>query len=426
MIENIVITIFIILFCLMQVYLIHLYFSSFIEKKVSNMTFLIETICMMGLIKLLPTNTNMIVKAGVFIFLLSIIVFTAFGGNKVQKMYHTVYFSLIMLLSDLCLSLVVVNFTAFFNSYEGSFFMTIVYFSFNFLSLLLSYIIVKLLLHFNVEVNLNLNNKEYFLLGVIPFCSLLCILGIDKFKTLSLLECYMFLLIVNVCIMLIYFKILRKNLIAQNYLVIKKENEYYQSCLSNQKEIAQLNHDLRNILLNLDMYLEKGKVKEARSQISEMIKTSYGANNKISGCIPIDAILNNKIATCEGKKIRYKIDIQFPHDVYINSIDIAAILGNLLDNAIEANLRLDDIEKRNIIISIKYDNDKLVFKITNSCKPININLAQDLFSSEKVIGRYGIGLNSVKDRINKLGGYCDFSYKDFQFYSFVVVPLTNL
>lgn len=425
MIENIIIGVFVILFCLLQVYLVHLYFDNFAQKKVNNLFFVVISFFLMGLIKVLPSDTNMVIKAGTFILALNIIVFTSYGGNRTQKAFHIIYFSLIMLLSDLCLSLIVSNFTNIFYSYKGSILMTVIYFGFNFLSLLLSFGIVRLLVYFKVDVSLNLNNKEYCLIGVIPFCSLLCIMAIDKFKTLSLLECYLFLLVVNVCIMLLYFKILRKSIIEQNYILIKKENAYYQSYLSNQKEIIQLNHDLKNILLNLDLHLENNKVCEARKQIAELIDTS-STKHRISGCIPIDAILNSKIATCIASEIKYEINIQFPHDININSIDLAAILGNLLDNAIEANLRITEIEKRKVLIGMKYDNEKLVFKITNACNFLESNFSKDKFRSEKFMGRYGIGLGSVKDRINRLGGYCDFSCENYQFYSFVVIPLANI
>lgn len=423
MIKNILVLILVVGFCFAQVYMIHLYFNSFMERKIKTCFYLIIAVLLMGVIKLLPSNVDVLIKTSAFILALIVIVYKSFQGTIAQKIYHTIFFSVIMMLSDLCLSFFVLSFSKLFSAYENSLIMTMIYFGFNFLSLLLSFIIVKILIHFKVDVDLALNNKEYFLLGIIPFCSLICIFGIERFNNLGMFECYLFLLIVNVCIMLFYYKLLRENLISQKYIIIKRENEYYQNCLSNQKDIIQFKHDLKNIMLNLDYCLRENKIEEAHTQISKLVDIENSSFEKISGYIPIDAILNNKLVICRNNHIHPKIDIQFPHDVNIGSIDISVILGNLLDNAIEATLRLKNPEERMIKIGIKYVSEKIIVKITNTCNEVKLDFSRNIVSSEKGIGRYGIGISSIKDRIKRLGGYCDFTYKHGHFHALVVIPL---
>lgn len=426
MFEIAIVFILAIVFSLAQVYMIYLYFNSFTQKKVKNSSFFILSFLLMGLIKLLPSDSDALIKTCTFIVVLSIITFASFRGTIAQKIYHTVFFSVIMVLSDLCLSIFVSSFPKLFNVYENALITTIRSFVFNFLSLALSFIIVKLLIYFKVDVDLELNSKEYSLLGIIPVCSLICIFGIERFKNLNMFECYTFLLIANVSIMLLYYKILKKNFVAQKYIIIKRENEYYQSCLSSQKEIIQFKHDFKNILLNIDLCLSEKQIEKAQQQISKLIDVGIGSHERISGCIPVDAILNNKLNVCKVQHINHKIDIQIPHDMNIDSIDISAILGNLLDNAIEATLRLDDSKKRKIVIGIKFVHDKLVIKITNTCKTVKSDFSKNILSSEKEEGRYGIGISSIKDRINRLGGYCDFSYKDEHFSALAVIPMVNM
>jgi two-component system sensor histidine kinase AgrC len=71
-----------------------------------------------------------------------------------------------------------------------------------------------------------------------------------------------------------------------------------------------------------------------------------------------------------------------------HTLDLAAILGNLLDNVVEAVLRVSEEIKKEITI------------------------------------RYGIGISSINERVKKLKGYSDFSYDTGYFNSIVVLPIT--
>lgn len=415
-----------VVFSLLQVYMIHLYFNSFTHKKINQPFFIIISFVMMCTMKLLPSDCDTLIKISIFIGALSIIICISFYGTFAQKFYHTIFFSVIMTLSDLCLSIFVSSFPKLFITYNDILVTAIVSSGFNFLSLFLSFVIVKLLIYFKVDVDLDLSGKEYALLSIIPLCSLICILVIDRFKDFNIFMSYTFLLIVNVCIMLLYYKVLKKNFEAQKYVIIKRENEYYRSFLLHQKEIIQFKHDLNNIMLNLDLCLSENMVWKARQQISKLINLGHGSYEKISGCIAVDAILNNKITVCKARHINYETDIQIPYDLHVDSIDISVILGNLLDNAIEAVLRLDQTKERQIDIVIKYVHNKLVVKITNTCKMMESDFSKGIVLSEKEKGRYGIGISSIKDRISKLGGYYDFSYTNTQFCVLAVIPLTDM
>lgn len=426
MIRLFVIAAFAIIFCVAQVYIIHLYFDSFTIKKVSNITFLLIAFFLVVITKLLPSDANALTRTVVFVLSIGIIVFLTFSGTVSKKLYHIIYFSLIMLLSDLCLSFLVLHLTTIFAFFAGSLVMTLLSFVFNLLALFLSYIVIKLLIYFKVDVDSDMNHKEYVLLGIIPFSSLLFVCSVDLFESVNIFGCYLFLLIVNVCIMLLYYKVLRKNITEQKYLLIKAENEYYQNCLSAQRELIEFKHDLKNILIHLDVCLRNNQNEEARLQLARLIHIESDSYEQYSGCTPIDAILNYKLAICRQKHIKNKLDIQFPHDVDIHSvsIDVSAILGNLLDNAIEATLRLDEADKRRIGIAIKFADDKLIIRITNTCKAARVDFSTKMVSSEKERGRYGVGISSIKDRVDKSGGYYDFSCKEELFYALAVIPIS--
>lgn len=423
MIEIVLMFVLAIAFCSLQIYMMYIYFNGFLIKRVNGKVLIPVSFVLIGGTKLLPDTMSSIYKMGIFLLVLIIIIFTFFSGTIIQRSYHIIFFFVIMLLSELCLSFFVsyLPISEYGNSYFSNIF---IYFIPNFLSLLLSLSIIKIVLFLKADVDVELETKEYCLLGITPLTSMIGIYWLSSYRNINLIYPYLFLLIVNACIMFVYYNLLKKNAELQKYLITETQNDYYQSCLYNQKELIQLKHDLKNILLDLDYYIKEGQLDKANSLLAKLIHTELYSYHNYSGCIPIDAILSSKIFILKQQQIKYTLDIQLPHDIQINEIEISAILGNLLDNAIEAVLRLDRDDKV-INIRMKYTDKKLIIHIVNSSKTIKLDFSKQALVSEKAKGRLGIGISSIKDRVNKLGGYYDFSYADFQFQSIIVIPLLD-
>lgn len=423
MIEIVLMFVLAIAFCSLQIYMMYIYFNGFLIKRVNGKVLIPVSFVLIGGTKLLPDTMSSIYKMGIFLLVLIIIVFIFFSGTIIQRSYHIIFFFVIMLLSELCLSFFVsyLPISEYGNSYFSNIF---IYFIPNFLSLLLSLSIIKIVLFLKADVDVELETKEYCLLGITPLASMIGIYWLSSYRNINLIYPYLFLLIVNACIMFVYYNLLKKNAELQKYLITETQNDYYQSCLYNQKELIQLKHDLKNILLDLDYYIKEGQLDKANSLLAKLIHTELYSYHNYSGCIPIDAILSSKIFILKQQQIKYTLDIQLPHDIQINEIEISAILGNLLDNAIEAVLRLDRDDKV-INIRMKYTDKKLIIHIVNSSKTIKLDFSKQALVSEKAKGRLGIGISSIKDRVNKLGGYYDFSYADFQFQSIIVIPLLD-
>ncbi|MFD4706952.1 GHKL domain-containing protein [Gottfriedia sp. NPDC058432] len=59
-------------------------------------------------------------------------------------------------------------------------------------------------------------------------------------------------------------------------------------------------------------------------------------------------------------------------------MDLAAVLGNFLDNAIEAVLRLPDKIEKRIDINLKFLEGKLLIKMRNTSKPFEINFSKGI------------------------------------------------
>ena len=145
-----------------------------------------------------------------------------------------------------------------------------------------------------------------------------------------------YLLLINIVIIVLY-----NYLSEKNYNIIKgkiafDENSMTSEIIQQEEELAILRHDLKNIVSSIDFYADSNDFGNIKAITREILGQEV-FNRKITGCIPIDAILNQKISKMKKDGVQFHLDLQIPYNLDISSIaiDSCAILGNIIDNAIE-------------------------------------------------------------------------------------------
>jgi len=141
-----------------------------------------------------------------------------------------------------------------------------------------------------------------------------------------------------------------------------------------------------------------------------------------SGNVMIDAILNSKLSLAKSRDIAINAKAAVPQKISVSEIDLCVVIGNLLDNAIEANLRLEHEGGRFIRVYIDQKGDQLYISITNAsgCKA---KRAQGRYVSAKGGINHGFGLMRISRIINKYDGYIKSRDEDGAFTSEVLLPL---
>lgn len=134
------------------------------------------------------------------------------------------------------------------------------------------------------------------------------------------------------------------------------------------------------------------KLNKDLTEVDSVVKT---------GNVTVDAILNSKLTLIKSKDIPVDAVAKVPDDLKISEIDLCAIIGNLLDNAIEAVLPLPP-EERFIRIYIGMMKAQLYISVTNSTasEPRKIG---GKYLSTKGEGR-GVGLMRVDSIARRNGG----------------------
>ncbi len=200
-------------------------------------------------------------------------------------------------------------------------------------------------------------------------------------------------------------------------LELKQENEKYGYQLEmylqnqrereeNEQELRRYRHDLRQKLTYL-----KGLADVSRSEeISRFLREEFEVSGKTScphintGNMLIDALLGDKARKAADAGIRFETQLDVPEHLPYKDSDLCVILGNLLDNACEAALLVQQ-EERYVMIILTFDIGNLIITVENSFDG-NLRRGKDgwLLSRKTDSRNHGIGLKSVKKIAEKYGG----------------------
>lgn len=109
---------------------------------------------------------------------------------------------------------------------------------------------------------------------------------------------------------------------------------------------------------------------------------------------------------------------------FMDDMDVCSLIGNILDNAIEASQELLDTKKPSISIKIGNINNFIIIKTRNECISCSRKkLKENIFETTKDIKKmHGIGLSSVKKVVEKYDGHCEFDMEGEVFTAEILIP----
>ena len=124
--------------------------------------------------------------------------------------------------------------------------------------------------------------------------------------------------------------------------------------------------------------------------------------------------MNQKKEAAEEKEIDFEIYVTALMETSLSDGDISILIGNLLDNAIEACEQMQD-GKRWILFKLKKRQRSLFIEISNSLGTVPRIKDGELFTSKKDKILHGYGLKSVKRIVQKYDGVFSFSVEEETF-----------
>ncbi|CCX36829.1 putative uncharacterized protein [Clostridium sp. CAG:1013] len=187
------------------------------------------------------------------------------------------------------------------------------------------------------------------------------------------------------------------------------------------REMRGWRHDFRNHIQLLKTYAQKGDLEAVRTYLSELESDLKRVDPMIkTGNTMADAILNSKISLAKAQGIPVRADAHIPVKLSISDIDLCVILGNLFDNAIEANLQLPE-GQRMIRIYMDMKGKQLYISFTNFAPGDKQEKVNGRFFTTKGNG-HGYGLSRIDSVVQRLGGYLRRASEEGAFTTEILLP----
>lgn len=185
---------------------------------------------------------------------------------------------------------------------------------------------------------------------------------------------------------------------------------------------AKLFHDFHNHIGALRQLLSHEKYREAVKYLDELQEPVQKMTDTVwTGDETVDYLINSKTATAAASGIQLHTQVEFPRNTNIRSADLCAILGNLLDNALEAARQVPEPKQRFVQLTIRRINQMLVIKVENSFSVPPIKENGSLKTAKEESALHGWGLKSAQAAAEKYDGMVQTSYTGTTFRAVVTL-----
>ena len=195
----------------------------------------------------------------------------------------------------------------------------------------------------------------------------------------------------------------------------------YQALRRTYADNAKLYHDLHNHIEAIYQCLIQGDTQAAIRYCEDLRTPMRQISQTIwTGDKALDCLISSKMALAEQEQIKTKVNIEYPHNTNIRSVDLTTILGNLLDNALEAAKAAPE-GLRFLNLTIRRINAMLIIKVENGYGNAPIQENGTLLTAKKDKAFHGWGLKSVQTAADRYDGAISTHYKDHVFQSVVTL-----
>ena len=198
---------------------------------------------------------------------------------------------------------------------------------------------------------------------------------------------------------------------------LQNEQSYYQILDQQNQQLMIYAHDAKKHLAAIQALNEDPEIGSYVTKLSEQLKDYSRSRN--SGNKLLDVMLHKYEIDCKMRSISFEYDVKVCNLSQLEDIDLVAILGNLLDNAVTA---AEKSEEKWIVLNTVHRNAYSVIILSNSCDTQPKRSGNRLLSTKSNVNFHGFGLKSVAKAISKYQGDFEWSY-DAEKHTFTVTVM---
>lgn len=181
-------------------------------------------------------------------------------------------------------------------------------------------------------------------------------------------------------------------------------------------------HDFKNHVQTMQAYLEMNEL-EKLGQYLKTLTQDYETVDTVlkTGNIMLDAILNSKISILQNHGIKVDATAIVSKEIPVSDVDLSVIIGNLLDNAMEACMKLPE-EQRFVRLYIDEVKDNLYIYVMNAADG-KFHRSLGNYLTTKAKGNHGFGLHRIDKVVKKYKGYRNWQDEQNVFATEILLPM---
>ncbi len=201
----------------------------------------------------------------------------------------------------------------------------------------------------------------------------------------------------------------------------EEEYTFFKDYKASQEDTIRFRHDWKNHMLLIREMLAKGEYDKAEEYFAGLSgNTPEGNTTFATGCETADMIIGIKSEQLDALDISFRFKGNLTVLNHLNQVDCCILLSNLLDNAIEANSKVND--ERYITLLSNQTENLLYMEMRN---PSTGDLQKDghrILSTKKTDAPSGIGLENVYAIIKKYRGEYQIFKENKEFVFQILLP----
>lgn len=214
-------------------------------------------------------------------------------------------------------------------------------------------------------------------------------------------------------------RLYEQQLVLYNEEAKEREQEYFR--------YRKIRHDMKNHLIGLRSLIKEGDVQRAENYLDGLLDDIEIVEEKIcSGNVVVETLVNAKYTLAKKMHIKTDIQVCIPNEFKFQDKHLMVILGNIIDNAIEASMKLPE-EERYIKLIILYQKKMLNILIINNYNGrTRKNRWGEFITTKEEQVYHGLGLSAIKQAIDYYNGEVKITEKNGKFQVSILIYENNI
>jgi sensor histidine kinase YesM len=293
---------------------------------------------------------------------------------------------------------------------------------------IISYNVMLFLSNFKMVKNdIKVSSLHWLSIFVIPsgtlISALILITKVNSDNLTGVIINITILFVINVFVFYLYDVLMKSYDERMEKALLQQQNSAYLKQLEiinqSQECLKEFRHNVKNHVLSLKTLIDNNDNNAASEYLNSVFKNiDFSGGYSKSGNSEIDSILNYKLNKAVSCGVITDVSINVPEKLNIRPFDLSVVLGNLIDNAIEAACKC---KEKFIKLSVELDRNVLYVSISNSFDgKLNYDSGK-LATTKDDKENHGMGLSSVQRSLEKYNGAMELRHKGNTFYVDVLI-----